>query len=92
VLLKIGEGELCPNESVEIVITKNGLPFWTRTYTLDFGDPALGYVSGGQTEILGTGTVVPGDVLSVTAHTLENGNQIVCKREGNFRFEITLLH
>ncbi len=90
--ITILDGELCPNESVKIDLSDGSAWSWTKTYTLTSDPSVMGAVLPGFVETLPGQVVAPGDLLTVSAQIVPNASGVGCKREGNFRFEVSLLH
>jgi hypothetical protein len=90
--IKILDGELCPNRAVKVDLRNGSAWSWTRTYFLPDVTPLPGSVSPGFIEVLPRKSVAPGDVLTLTTQLVSSGSSSVCKRLGNFRFELFALH
>ena len=77
--LSFPEGSLCANEAIKLTL-QSGTFTWTQTFGAVAGPIVLPW------------PLAPPDVLSVTAVKVAEDPNVVCKREGNFLFALTLLH
>ena len=91
--LKVEGGNLCPNESAQVVIKKGAQLLWQKPYTFEQSPfPGIDPAKVGDVDLIAADVVQPNDLISVAATTMSNDNPVACKQEGNFLFSIIVLH
>ena len=72
---------VCPNTEVHVVVKKNGSTIWSKYFVdgVTYSPPYNQFINA---------NAFTGDVISVTATMGDSGEEVTCKRLGNFDFDL----